>query len=136
MNYETYQMLPPILNPPSNILHFHRLRNHVNLRRRNNELQKNVKMGRQIFDWIIWDKKGSQRFQGYGMGVENDPISHLWKSWHFFSIDVIPKNVPELGVSVHELHEGLGEALGPDLPHVHREHDQVEVPLNVVHDLN
>ena len=132
-----HQMLPPTyIKSPIKYFAFSSTKESRQFKKKKRVLQKNVKMGRHIFDWIIWDKKDSQRFQGYGMGVENDPISHLWKAWHFFSIDVIHKNVPELGVSVHELHEGLGEALGPDLPHVHREHDQVEVPLNVVHDLN
>merc|ERR1712107_874215 len=44
-------------------------------------------------------------------------------------------HVPEGGVSLHELLEGLGESLGSNLSHVHGEHNQVEVSLNVVHDL-
>merc|ERR1719419_1544131 len=38
-------------------------------------------------------------------------------------------------VVVHELLEGLGEALGAELADVHGEDDEVEVPLDVVHDL-
>ena len=38
-------------------------------------------------------------------------------------------------VVVHELLEGLGEALGSELADVHGEDDEVEVPLDVVHDL-
>ena len=40
---------------------------------------------------------------------------------------------PELVVRVHPLLEGLGEEFGPGLPDVHGEHDEVEVPLDVVH---
>ena len=43
--------------------------------------------------------------------------------------------LPEVGVGVHELPEGLGEALGSNLLDVHGKHDQVEVSLDVVHDL-
>ena len=42
---------------------------------------------------------------------------------------------PEVLVSVHPLLEGLREELGPGLPDVHGEDDEVEVPLDVVHDL-
>merc|ERR1719300_1026389 len=38
-------------------------------------------------------------------------------------------------VVVHKLLEGLGEALGSELADVHGEDDEVEVPLDVVHDL-
>merc|ERR1719381_184094 len=38
-------------------------------------------------------------------------------------------------VVIHVLLEGLGEALGSELADVHGEDDEVEVPLNVVHDL-
>merc|ERR1719516_366193 len=38
-------------------------------------------------------------------------------------------------VVVHELLEGLGEALGSELADVHGEDDEVEVPLDVVHNL-
>merc|ERR1712198_193049 len=41
----------------------------------------------------------------------------------------------QASVRLHELDEGLGEALGSDLTHVHREHDQVEVSFDIVHDL-
>ena len=43
--------------------------------------------------------------------------------------------IPELVVRVHPLLECLGEELGPRLPDVHGEDDEVEVPLDVVHDL-
>ena len=36
---------------------------------------------------------------------------------------------------VHPFLEGLREELGPGLPDVHGEDDEVEVPLDVVHDL-
>ena len=39
------------------------------------------------------------------------------------------------GVVIHVLLEGLGEALGSELADVHGEDDEVEVPLDVVHDL-
>ena len=38
-------------------------------------------------------------------------------------------------VVIHVLLEGLGEALGSELADVHGEDDEVEVPLDVVHDL-
>ena len=38
-------------------------------------------------------------------------------------------------VVIHVLLEGLGEALGAKLTDVHGEDDEVEVPLDVVHDL-
>ena len=38
-------------------------------------------------------------------------------------------------VVIHELLEGLGEALGSEFTDVHGEDDEVEVPLDVVHDL-
>ena len=38
-------------------------------------------------------------------------------------------------VVIHVLLEGLGEALGAELADVHGEDDEVEVPLDVVHDL-
>merc|ERR1719474_2581461 len=41
----------------------------------------------------------------------------------------------QASVRLHELDEGLGETLGSDLTHVHREHDQVEVSFDIVHDL-
>ena len=40
-----------------------------------------------------------------------------------------------LGVGIHESLEGLGESLDSHLTHIHGEHDQVEVSLNVAHDL-
>ena len=42
---------------------------------------------------------------------------------------------PQARVGLHVLLEGLGEALGSQLPDVHGEDDEVEVTLNVVHDL-
>merc|ERR1740128_114249 len=41
----------------------------------------------------------------------------------------------QLGVGIHEGLEGLGESLDPDLTNIHGEHDQVEVSLNVAHNL-
>merc|ERR1719228_2195061 len=41
----------------------------------------------------------------------------------------------ETRVLIHELLEGLGESLGSNLTDIHGEHNEVEVSLNVAHDL-